>query len=740
MPSDKYSRHRDRVASHQRDQAAAGRDIGPPPKIKNKRRRDRCERDLKLFLQTYFPDVFELEWSPDHIKFLDSVETRILDGGRQAIAMPRGSGKTSVLIAAAEWALLYGHRSFLALIAAEGDAAEELADGIRIDIETNDLLAADFPEVCHPVRALEGINQRANAQTIGGKRTHLRWKGRTLIFPTVAGSRSSGAIVRVAGITGRIRGMSVTTAEGKKRRPDIVLIDDFQTDDSARSAAQCAVREKIISGAILGLAGPGKKSAAFASCTVIDEGDSADRILNPSLHPRWRGQRCKLVYAWPDSKTATDLWAKYLEMRSDELADGDEYHPKATEFYRKNRKAMDTGARVGWEARKLPHELSALQHAYGLRDDNPETFDAEFQNEPKKAAAVDAGGVRLATSDLLVLKTSNLNRGTVPDGAQWITAGIDCQKSSLWWTVAAVDEDFRGQVIDYGIFPDQNTRAYLTLADIKRTYAQLFEIDDEGAALQAALTALADDLFGRRYNTADGQTMRLDSCLVDAGNWTEDVYEFCRGTDLAILPSLGVGVTAKQTPWSTQKKKRGERRGFGWVMPKVRGTRSARHVNIDTNEWKTALNRAWLAAAGSPASWQLFAGRPVDHRQFADNLTAEFPTQTTGRGRTLLEWSKRPGRDNHHLDSTLLAGVAAVILGAAPPAVVAASTAAKSKAPGKASSKPAAKRKPATTRKPKAAKKSLAEMRSQKQAAGTGTAKAKKSLAEMRAAARARRG
>lgn len=737
MPSNQYEKHRDRVAADQRDMAAAGRDIGKPPKCKNKKRRDRCERNLKLFLETYYPDVFNLEWSPDHLKFLASVETRILDGGRQAIAMPRGSGKTSVLIAAAEWALLYGHRHFLALIAAEGDAAEELADGIRIDIETNDLLFEDFPEVCFPVRALEGINQRANAQTIQGRRTHLRWKGRTLIFPTVEGSKASGAVVRVAGITGRIRGMSITTAEGQKRRPDIVLIDDFQTDDSARSAAQCAVREKIISGAILGLAGPGKKSAAFASCTVINDGDSADRILNKSLHSRWRGHRCKLVYDWPKGKDADDLWAKYLELRSDELADGDEYHPKATEFYRKHRAKMDAGAVVGWEARKLPHEISALQHAYGLRDDNPDTFDAEYQNAPRKAVA-EGTTFRIATSDELVLKVGNHGRGEVPDGAEWITCGIDVQKSSLWWTVTAIDEDFRGWVLDYGVFPEQPQRGYFTLSDVKRTYADLLGIDDEGAAVQAALTALTEDLFGRRYNTADGHTMRLDRCLVDAGNWTDDVYEFCTGTDLSILPSLGVGVTAKQVPWAAVKKKRGERRGFGWVMPKVRGTRSARHVNIDTNTWKTAMNRAWLSAAGAPASWSLFKAAPVFHRQFADNLTAEFAIETSGRGRKLLEWSPRPGRDNHWLDSTLLSAAAGVMLGASPPAVVAGSVAKKNAKPaGKRSADPPATSKPKTA---KPARKSLAEMRAEKGAAKSAAgAKPKRSLAEMRAAARTKR-
>lgn len=744
MPSDKYEKHRDRVAGDQREMAASGRDIGKPPKVKRPKRRASCERNLRLFLETYFPEVFEFGWSDDHLEFLASVQTRILTGGRQAIAMPRGSGKTSILVRAALWALLYGHRSFLALIAAESEAGEELADQIRIEIETNIGLGEDFPEVCFPVRALEGINQRANAQTINGKRTHLRWKGRTLIFPTVEGSKASGAIVRVAGITGRIRGMSVTTASGKNERPNLVLIDDFQTDDSARSIPQRATREKIISGAILGLAGPGKKTAAFASCTVIEEGDSADRILNKTLHPRWRGQRCRLVYEWPKTDKAVELWTKYLELRTEELADGDEFHPKATAFYAKNRKAMDEGASVGWEDRKLPHELSALQHAYGLRDDNPDTFDAEYQNQPK--AIVDVGaGVRLATSDEIVLKTNEYARGEVPDGAEWITVGIDVQQSSLWWVVSAIAEDFQGWILDYGVWPEQPMRGYFTLADIKKTYSKVLEIDEHGTALQAALEALTAELFTRRYAGTDGATLRIDRALIDAGNWTEDVYEFCRGSDLAVLPSQGIGVTAKQVPWSTVKKVRGQRRGFGWVMPKVRGTGSARHVNIDTNTWKTAINRAWLAPRKTAASWSLFKGSAIAHRMYADNLTAEFATETSGRGRTLLEWSPRVGRDNHWLDASVLSGVAAVMLGAKPPAVAAGSVA---KANAKSKPNPQASKEPARAPRGRAGKSggggskpkrriSLSEMRAEK--GNRAEAKPRRSMSEMREAARKRR-
>jgi hypothetical protein len=53
---------------------------------------------------------------------------------------------------------------------------------------------------------------------------------------------------------------------------------------------------------------------------------------------------------------------------------------------------------------------------------------------------------------------------------------------------------------------------------------------------------------------------------------------------------------------------------------------------------------------------------------FAEHLTAESPTITTKNGRTVGEWSMRPGRsDNHWLDCIVGCAVAASMLGAVLP-------------------------------------------------------------------------
>ena len=108
--------------------------------------------------------------------------------------------------------------------------------------------------------------------------------------------------------------MKYKRADGRTVRPSLVVLDDPQTDESARSLSQCATRESILAGAVLGLAGPGKKISGIMPCTVIRPGDMADNILDRDKHPEWNGERTKMVYSFP---TNEKLWQRYAEIRAE---------------------------------------------------------------------------------------------------------------------------------------------------------------------------------------------------------------------------------------------------------------------------------------------------------------------------------------------------------------------------------------------------------------------------------------
>src|SRR3972149_4342817 len=115
--------------------------------------------------------------------------------------------------------------------------------------------------------------------------------------------------------------MKAYRTDGHSVRPSLVVLDDPQTDESARSLSQCATRESVLAGAGLGLAGPGKKISGIMPCTVIRPADMADNILDPDKHPEWNGERTKMVYAFPANET---LWQRYAEIRAESFRAGND--------------------------------------------------------------------------------------------------------------------------------------------------------------------------------------------------------------------------------------------------------------------------------------------------------------------------------------------------------------------------------------------------------------------------------
>jgi hypothetical protein len=74
-------------------------------------------------------------------------------------------------------------------------------------------------------QSLDGISNRANGQLYKGKRIQIRWTAKEVVLPTIEGSRASGAIIKVASLTGRIRGMKFKRPDGRTVRPNLVVLD-----------------------------------------------------------------------------------------------------------------------------------------------------------------------------------------------------------------------------------------------------------------------------------------------------------------------------------------------------------------------------------------------------------------------------------------------------------------------------------------------------------------------------------
>jgi hypothetical protein len=435
-------------------------------------------------------------------------------------------------------------------------------------------------------------------------------------------------------------------------RPDLVLIDDPQTDESAASPTQTDARESVIDGAVLGLAGPKKKIAALMTCTIIRPGDLAARFLDHNRHPEWQGQRSAMVYSWP---TNEDLWRRYVEIRGESLRQG-RNGDEATAFYRDHREAMDKGAVVSWPQRFNEDELSALQHAWNLRMQDESAFFAEYQNEP---LLPETAGLAVLSAEAIAARCNGISQGTAPVKVEHITGAIDLHDDLLFWLVIGWARDYTGFLLAYGAYPQQTTRIF-TLRRANPTIGSIHPGGRE-ASIRAALFRLTSDLAGRTWPREDGTTLRTARVLIDSGYIPEVAHDAAQhaGYSAILLPSRGIGVGAVSRPMDEWQLKPGERRGQNWLLTRT-ADRATRAIRFDANHWKTFLHTRLAVPLGDPGSLSLYGNISGEHQLLAEHLTAEVPVLVSARGRTVQEWSMRPGvADNHWLDTGVLCAVAA---------------------------------------------------------------------------------
>jgi hypothetical protein len=331
------------------------------PACEDRQRREQLEQDDAAWLLYYFApeacpkDPFSYRFVADQIAMIDALRRAILEGGDQAVAAPRGSGKTTIFERQLTKYTLQGLIKFSVLFAASGDLAAASLDSIKEQLEQNDRLLADYPEACYPIRALENTPNRAHYQRATGLRhdngepyeaaaTKFSWSGQEIVLPRTPGSPSSEAIIATRGLDSAVRGI-----KRKGRRVDVAGIDDPDTEETSRSEHQA---EKLLQRIDRGIAGLGsqRRTVARVILTTIQSRISASYHVihnKPSFH----GQRFQFLVTPPEH---ADLWQNFIEQRH---ADYRHNTNTAHEFYLAHREEMDAGAVVG-----NPHRFTAGVH------------------------------------------------------------------------------------------------------------------------------------------------------------------------------------------------------------------------------------------------------------------------------------------------------------------------------------------------------------------------------------------
>lgn len=660
-------------AAWNRRKFAEAADIGPIRAVVNPERRESCRLSLLLFLVTYFPNTTGLRpFCDDQQRVVARIQDVVLRGGRDAKALPRGFAKTTISENSALWAILYGHRRFVALFGASQPKASEMMESIKSELASNDLLDEDFPEATQAVRALEGKPQRCASQTCEGEPTHIEWTADKVVLPMIRGSACAAAVITAHGITsGSIRGTKHKRADGVQQRPDLAIVDDPQTEESAENPLQVSKRMGIIRKVILRLAGHRYAIACIVNGTIIQPDDLMDRLTNHDKCPDFQSERVKMMRRMADAHES--FWmAKYASLRNDydpkKIGDQARAHADATESYRQNREMAEAGAEPSWEwcyneEGEAP-ELSAIQHAYNiLIDDGEEVFASECQNDPLEKSR---GGDKPLKAEDMCAKLNNIPRGTVPAECSRLTAFIDVHLNVLYYVVCAWGDGFSGAVIDYGTFPDQGL-PHFEQRSAKHTLEREFPGRGEEGAIYAGLQVLIDRLMSRDWPRDGSGTMRIEKCLIDTGYKEGVVAQACRQSAhrTNLLPSKGHGLKAGQTPmrnWEAKPGQRMEPTFARWVIRRAQD-KAYDLCQIDTYEFKDFLFARLKSHPGTQGCLSLFGSKPQEHQLFAEHLTSEYSVHTFGRGRHVNEWKTIPNRDNHWLDCLVGCAVGASVCG-----------------------------------------------------------------------------
>ena len=635
------------------------RELGKLPDCSNAELRESMRLDLVKFAKTCYPHIVTSEFGKPHLDLLAALQSAVLNGESACLALPRGYGKSSLALIAATWAILYAHRRYIVLIGASASAGQRLIRNIRSELLYNPILGADgvtpdsddsnltdgglYPEVTYPIRKIGNMHARAAGQIYKGVPTRITLATDRIVLPTIEGSFCSGLIIESTGLNGEIRGKNHTTSAGSLR-PDLVLVDDPQTDKSARSATQVENRYNLISGCLSGLSAVDRPIAMVASVTVVEDGDLACRLLTA---PHWRSVKYGVVNKLPNEEQL-ELWSDYNNLRVKLIADGlndKEIQQELNAFFLLHQDAMTGEMEPTWAAFQNPGDISPLQKIMQLYYEDFGAFVRERMNDPALAQTLEQ--TRL-TVEGLEGKINNYKRGTVPIDVEAITCGCDSQTIGIYFCIVGHAVDGTCYVLDYGKLPKG-----------RKNLPGLYGDKPLEECVYLGYTDLLRVLLNRRFTRVDGLEMNIGKILCDASHGAtsakvQQAIIDCQ--DPRIQPVFGRASTPDTLLFS--KKKPGELSGQGWRMPPIRAAKDAngnrlinpRHVLLDVNSWKSTLRSKLLARQGTAGNMSIFNDAAANHREFFLHLTSEKANVLTGKYGTIDVWRLLPNRQNHYWD------------------------------------------------------------------------------------------
>jgi predicted phage terminase large subunit-like protein len=225
---------------------------------------------------------------------------------------------------------------YILLLSDTNDQAHKYLESIKLELESNALLARDYPAACGrgPVWREDRIRLR------------------------------NGVVIEALGTGAKIRGR-----KNRSDRPTLVIGDDLQNNEHITSPVQRERTWEWLSREVLEVGTPATNyltlgTALHRECIVM-------RLLKT---PGWRSQVFRSIISWPDRM---DLWARWETLLRDWDRPEEEREESAAAFHQEHQTEMEKGEQVLWPEREPLLELMRKRASIG-----PAAFASEKQSDP----------------------------------------------------------------------------------------------------------------------------------------------------------------------------------------------------------------------------------------------------------------------------------------------------------------------------------------------------------------------
>lgn len=218
-------------------------------------------------------------------------------------------------------------------------------------------------------------------------------------------------------------------------------------------------------------------------------------------------------------------------------------------------------------------------------------------------------------ADMVLERQTEYEQFEVPDWAEFLTAGVDVQETSLYWTIRAWGTHLTSQNIAHG---------------------QTFGFKK------------IEEIMNSEFKKRNGDSLMVNLCGMDSGDQTDLVYDFCAANSEWAIPVKGVA-----TGYSHYR--------ISKVNKATSAAYGTRLLLVDGGKYKDMI-AARMKRKNGQGSWMVYKGCD---REYAEQVTAEHKVNVKGSGGKVSQvWTPKTSHaDNHFLDCEVYAMAAADVLG-----------------------------------------------------------------------------